>query len=84
MSYSRNVRIRGQLAQDLGVLGDERFLSVLVRLLDDSKATVSHAALASLARVKGRDVAQSADGTNVSINEQMARWKKWWAEEARP
>ena len=82
LSYSRDIRIRGQLAQDLGDLGDERFLSILVRQLDDSKATVSHAALASLARVKGRDVALSADGTSVSTNEQMARWKKWWAEEA--
>ncbi len=84
LSYSRDIRIRGQLAQGLGDLGDERFLSILVRLLDDSKATVSHAALASLSRVKGRDVAQSADGTSVSVNEQMTRWKRWWADGAKP
>jgi HEAT repeat protein len=84
LSYSRDIRIRGQLAQGLGDLGDERFLSILVRMLDDSKATVSHAALASLPRVKGRDMARSTDGTSVSTIEQMARWKKWYAEEVRP
>jgi HEAT repeat protein len=84
LSYSRDVRVRGQLAQGLGELGEMRFASILVRLLDDSKATVSHAALASLPRVTGRDVAQSIDGTSVSTNEQMARWKKWYAEGAKP
>ena len=84
LSYSRDIRIRGQLAQDLGDLGDERFISILVRLLDDSKATVSHAALASLSHVKGRDVALSSDGTSVSQNEQMTRWKKWWSDGAKP
>ena len=44
------------------------------------KPPCSHAALASLPRVVGRDVAQSRDGTTVSTIEQMARWKKWWAE----
>jgi HEAT repeat protein len=83
LSYSRDIRIRGQLAQSLGDLGDERFISILVRLLDDSKATVSHAALASLPRVVGRDVSQSADGTSVSMSEQMARWKKWYADKQR-
>jgi HEAT repeat protein len=80
LSYSRDVRIRGELAQGLGDLGDDRFVSVLVRLLDDSKATVSHAALASLPRVAGRNVTQSADGTDVSTSEQIARWKKWYAD----
>ena len=80
LSYSGDFRIRGQLAQALGELGDERFTAILVRFLDDSKATVSHAALASLPCVVGRDVAQSADGTNVSTSEQMALWKKWWTE----
>jgi HEAT repeat protein len=83
LSYSRDIRIRSQLAQSLGELGEVRFASILVRLLDDSKATVSHAALVSLPRVTGHDVAQSADGTTVLTNEQMARWKKWWAEKVQ-
>lgn len=80
LSYSGDFRIRGRLAQDVGDLGDERFTAILIRFLDDSKATVSHAALASLSRVVGRDVAKSPDGTSVPISEQMARWKKWWAD----
>jgi HEAT repeat protein len=83
LSYSRDVRIRGQLAQGLGELGERRFTAVLIRLLDDSKATVSHAALASLPKITGRDLALSIDGGSVSAGEQMARWKKWWADEAK-
>ena len=61
LSYSGDFHIRGRLARNLlGELGDERYAAILVRLLDDSKATVSHAALASLPRVVGRDVAQWA------------------------
>ena len=52
LSYPATSAFEGVLAQDLGDLGDERFISILVRLLDDSKATVSHAALASLSHVK--------------------------------
>jgi HEAT repeat protein len=77
LGYSNDVKIRCRLALALGDLGDARFTPVLIRLLDDSKATVSHAALASLPRVVGRDAAQSDDGTTVSTNEQIARWKKW-------
>ena len=80
LSYSSDIRTRGQLAQALGELGDQRFAGLLVRLLDDSKATVRLAALAGLPRVAGRDVTLSADGTSVSVNEQIARWKKWQAE----
>jgi hypothetical protein len=42
-------------------------------------ATVNHAALASLPKAVGRDLGQSGDAAAVSITEQMARWKKWYA-----
>ena len=78
LSYSTDVKLRGQLAQALGDLGDARFTTILIRLLDDSKATVSHAALTSLPRVVGRDVTR-ADGAALTTSEQIARWKAWHA-----
>jgi HEAT repeat protein len=83
LSYSHDIRIRGQLAQGLGELGEKRFTGVLIRLLDDSKATVSHAALASLPKATGRDVSQSANDITISTSEQIGRWKKWWADESK-
>jgi HEAT repeat protein len=83
LSYSGDLMTRFRVAQSLGGLGDSRLTGVLIRLLDDSKATVSHAALASLPLVAGRDLGRSADGTTASTTEQVARWKKWWAETPR-
>jgi HEAT repeat protein len=83
MSYSSDVQTRARVAQALGVLADIRLAGILIRLLDDPKATVSHAALASLPKVVGRDLDQSGDGATASMPEQMARWKKWYAEGPR-
>lgn len=83
LSYASDIKLRGRLARALGDLGDARFTAILVRMLDDPRATVSHAALASLPRVVGHDVAQSNDGVAVSTAEQIERWKKWYAE-AKP
>ena len=55
----------------------------MIRLLDDPRATVSHAALASLPKAAGRDLTQPGDGTTVPTTEQVARWKKWYAEGPR-
>jgi HEAT repeat protein len=81
LSYSRDIQTRARVAQALGGLGDARLAGILIRLLDDPKATVSHAALAGLPKVVGRDVGQSGDGAT-STSEQIARWKKWYAEAA--
>jgi HEAT repeat protein len=78
LSYTRDVKIRARVAQALGALGDARLTRILIRMLDDSTATVSHAALAALPQVAGRDLGQSVDGAAVPTTEQMARWKKWY------
>ena len=80
LSYSSDIKTRARVAQALGTLGDARLAGILIRLLDDPKATVSHAALASLPKAVGRDLGQSGDGATVPTTEQMARWKKWYAE----
>ena len=48
-----------------------------------TRATVSHAALASLPKAVGRDPTRSGDGATVPTAEQMSRWKKWYAETER-
>ena len=80
LSYSGDIKTRARVAQALGTLGDARLAGILIRLLDDPKATVSHAALASLPKVVGHDLSQPGDGATVPTTEQMARWKKWYAE----
>ena len=80
LAYSNDPQTRARAAVAMGELGQASFLPTLVRLLDDRRATVSHAAMASLPRVAGRDVAQSAGGTT----EQIARWKRWFADGKRP
>ncbi len=83
LSYSSDIKTRARVAQALGTLGDAHFAGILIRLLDDPKATVSHAALASLPKVVGHDLRQPGDGVTVSTVDQMARWKKWYAETAK-
>ncbi|MEI8373818.1 MAG: HEAT repeat domain-containing protein [Planctomycetota bacterium] len=79
LSYSSDLKTRAHVAQALGILGDPRLAGILIRLLDDPKATVSHAALASLPKAVGRDQGQSGDRAGIATTEQMARWKKWYA-----
>ena len=83
LSYSGDIKTRARVAQALGTLGDVRLAGILIRLLDDPKATVSHAALASLPKIVGHELSQSGDGVTVPTTERMARWKKWYAEIAR-
>jgi len=83
LSYSSDIMTRARVAQALGALGDARLAGILIRLLDDPRATVSHAALASLPKAVGRDLGQSGDGATATTAEQIARWKKWYVATAR-
>jgi HEAT repeat protein len=80
LSYSGDIKTRARVAQALGVVGNARLAGILVRLLDDPRATVSHAALASLPKAVGHDLGQPGESAALSTSEQMARWKKWYAE----
>ncbi len=80
LSYSGDLMIRTRVARAVGELGDVRLAGVLMRLLDDRTATVNCAALAALPKITGRDAAQSEDGATVPVADQIARWKKWFAE----
>jgi HEAT repeat protein len=79
LTYSDDPRIRTHTAQVMGDLGEPSFAGALVRLLDDRRASVAHAALSGLPKVAGRDVAQAADESPPDTNERVRRWKQWLA-----
>jgi HEAT repeat protein len=80
LTYSDDPKIRGRVALAMGELGDASFAAPLVRLLDDHHGTVSHAALASLPKVAGSDVARQVLGDSpAGTAEQIRRWKQWYA-----
>ncbi len=80
MACSDAPEIRAAAARAMGELANASFTGTLVHLLDDHRVTVSRAALLSLPKAAGRDVAQSADGSPVGTAEQIRRWKQWYAE----
>jgi HEAT repeat protein len=80
MAYSQSFETRAAAARRMGELADPSFTAALLRLLDDPRVTVSRAALLSLPKVVGRDVAQATDGSPVGTAEQIRRWKQWYAE----
>ncbi len=83
MTYSETPDIRAAAARAMGELGNPIFAAALVRLLDDPRGTVSRAALLSLPRAVGRDVAAAADGSPVGTAEQIHRWKQWYSAGAK-
>ncbi len=83
MTYSETPDIRAAAARAMGALGNPIFAAALVRLLDDPRGTVSRAALLSLPRAVGRDVAAAADGAPVGTAEQIHRWKQWYSAGAK-
>jgi HEAT repeat protein len=83
LAYSNGPEIRAAAARAMGELGNPIFAAALVRLLDDPRGTVSRAALLSLPKAVGRDVAASADGAPLGTAEQIRRWKQWYSAGAR-
>ena len=59
----------------MGRFADARYTATLIGLLDDTLG-VRLAALASLPRVVGRDVAGEAGDNNTL--DRIGRWKTWW------
>jgi HEAT repeat protein len=71
---------RRHAALCMGELGDRVYLPTLIDLLDDPLGA-RRAALESLPHVAGEDIA-AADGKNeLSSNDKIDRWKRWYARE---
>jgi HEAT repeat protein len=77
LAYSRDPIVRAKTAQAMGEFPDKAFTATLIRLLNDNQ-TVARAALISLPKVAGEDVAQAPGQAPATTTEQMLRWKHWY------
>ncbi|MGD0516991.1 MAG: HEAT repeat domain-containing protein [Thermoguttaceae bacterium] len=77
LAYSRDPIVRAKTAQAMGDFPDETFTATLIRLLNDNQ-TVARAALNSLPKVVGQDVAQPPGQAPPTTSEQILRWKHWY------
>jgi HEAT repeat protein len=76
LAYGRDPAVRAKTAQTMGEFPDPAFTAVLIYLLNDN-ITVARAALNSLSKVVGEDVAQAPGQAPATTTEQMLRWKHW-------
>lgn len=76
LSYSGDPKIRLRAAEFMGEMPDPSFVSALIRLVDD-RGDVSRAALASLPKVVGRDVA-AENQSPADTADRIRRWKQWY------
>jgi hypothetical protein len=85
LAYSSDDAVRLQVAAAMGELARAEFLPALIRFLDD-RQSIRRAALESLPRVAGRDVAEEASGGARGANghvldfaQRIDLWKQWYA-----
>ena len=76
LAYSRDPAVRARTAQAMGDFPDAAFTAILIHLLNDNQ-TVARAALISLPKVVGEDVAQAPGQAPATSTEQILRWKHW-------
>ncbi|MGA2060311.1 MAG: HEAT repeat domain-containing protein [Thermoguttaceae bacterium] len=76
LAYSRDPAVRARTAQAMGDFPDTAFTATLIHLLNDTQ-TVARAALSSLPKVVGEDVAQTPGQAPATSTEQILRWKHW-------
>ncbi|HVA49429.1 MAG TPA: HEAT repeat domain-containing protein [Pirellulales bacterium] len=77
LAHDTDIGTRRKAAQLMGSVGDRRYTETLIGLLDDTLG-VRTAALASLPKVVGRDVAERPDDPPTSTLDRVERWKRWW------
>ncbi|NUQ66561.1 MAG: HEAT repeat domain-containing protein, partial [Pirellulales bacterium] len=80
LSYSSDEKVRRRVATAMGEVPDRSFVPSLIRLLDDRHST-RVAALASLPKVVGHDVAGSPGDPRPRMTEHIEAWKRWHAEQ---
>ena len=76
LSYSEDPLVQARVAQVMGEHPDSSYIEPLIRMLD-GRPNVRRAALESIPKVAGRDVAQQS-GPPAHATEQAQRWKQWY------
>jgi HEAT repeat protein len=82
MAYHDDPQLQRQAAEAMGGLADPSFVPALLRLLD-GHVSVQRAALASLPRCVGADVAEEGPAPQ-NTSERIARWRRWAEQQHRP
>ena len=80
LAFDGDPRIRRQVAESMGQLSRRTFVTTLVRLLDD-RHDIRKVALASLRHIVPEDASQTSDGSLLTIDQQVSRWKRWYADQ---
>lgn len=78
LSHETDLEIRRAATVAMGEIGDAQFLPRLMILIDDRR-DIQLAALSSLTAIAGKDFSRD-DGVTVLPDEQVRRWKQWYAE----
>ena len=81
MAYSNDPLVQRQVALVMGEVGDPSFTPTLIRLLD-GHVGVCRAALESLPKTVGRDVAAADGRPPENTAERIRRWKQWYQQQA--
>jgi len=82
LARSNDQRVRLQVAAVMGQLGDPSFVPTLIRMLDDRQG-IRRAALQSLPKVVGRDVAGGGGERPRHSAERIAAWKQWFKDRGK-
>lgn len=77
LAHSGDPNVRREVAVAMGELADPALTGTLIRMLDDGHG-IRRAALASLPKVAGRDVAAPGVGATPTLTEQVDAWKRWY------
>lgn len=80
LSTSADTAVRIRAAQAMGETGDPAFMPALMTMLNDG-TEVQSAAIASLEKTTGRDVAKTADGRASTTEERARAWQLWYREQ---
>ena len=72
-------RIRIEVAQEIGRVGDRTFIPILIRFLDD-RAGVRREALAALEKISNQNPVYDYGPGRKTTSEQVELWKKWYKE----
>jgi HEAT repeat protein len=83
LAVSNDHHIRTQIARTVSNLNDRAFVSLLLRYLEDSNATVRSEALKGLPKLAGQDIGRSGpfqSSDTSPTQQQIDRWKSWGKE----
>jgi HEAT repeat protein len=83
LAYSDNPSTRQRTAELMGELGSEACVPSLVRLLDDNWQSVRLAALKSLPKAAGQDVARTEGEWSVTAAQRITLWKQWFQQRTK-